>query len=99
MPPRRRKYNEHPAPHGIAAASSKDTPRGLMARGPSSFKQVYSAYVLTPSPKTWSPDLNRRTSFPTASTSPARSDPRTGFLGRNRPKKKRTMNGSDFMER
>src|SRR6059058_1210532 len=23
MPPRRRKYNEHPAPHGMAAASSK----------------------------------------------------------------------------
>jgi len=65
MPPRRRKYNEHPAPHGMAAASSKVALAGLRARGPFSVRQVYSAYVLAPSPKTWSPGLNRRTSFPT----------------------------------
>ena len=99
MPPRRRKYNEHPAPHGMAAASSKVALAGLRARGPFSVRQVYSAYVLAPSPKTWSPGLNRRTSFPTASTSPAKSDPRMGFLGFKRPKKSRMRNGSAFRRR
>src|SRR5947208_1981283 len=34
MPPRRRKYNEQAAPHGMAAASSKVMFAGLRARGP-----------------------------------------------------------------
>src|SRR3989304_8612940 len=84
MFPFRREYSEHPPPQGMAAASSKVRLAGLIARGPPSSTHVYSAYVLVPPPKTLSPTLNRLTSFPTASTSPARSDPSMGFLGLDR---------------
>src|SRR5947209_7507034 len=96
MFPLRRKYNEHPAPQGMAAASSNDMLAGLMARGPSSRRQVYSAYVRIPPPKIGSPGLNRVTSFPTASTTPATSDPRMPFLGLRMPKNNRTIHGSAF---
>src|SRR5205814_5756495 len=51
-------------------------------------KQAYSAYVLNrviSYAYTWSPFLNRLTSLPTDSTSPATTIPRMAFLGFLRP--------------
>lgn len=88
-----------PYPVRMAAASSKSMLAGFGARGPFSSKQVYSAHVLTPAPKTWSPGLNRFTCLPTASISPASSDPGMGLFGLVRPAKNLTMNGSAFRRR
>ena len=99
MPPLRRKYREQLPPQGIAAASSKVTFAGFIAREPPSRRHVYSAYELTAPPKTSSPTLNPFTSFPTASTLPATSDPRMGRLGLIRPANNRTIHGSAFRTR
>src|SRR5689334_14246232 len=47
-------------------------------------------------PNTWSPTENSCTFLPVASISPENTPPRMVFLGLNRPKIKRTANGTAF---
>jgi len=99
-----RNANAVNAPVGMAAASSKDMSAGLdatrpfVAVTPSAVRHVYSAYPPNPNPlktKTSSPVLNRVTSLPVCSTTPATSNPGTvTFLGLARPLKSRAKKGS-----
>src|SRR5688572_2031565 len=80
FPRSRRKYNAVFAPNGIATACSQLSESGLSATAPASGRHAYSACPPPAAPleaMTRSPVLNLVTSFPTRSTSPDSSVPRT----------------------
>ena len=72
----------------MAAACSKVRPAGLWA-SLSSRAAVNSANEPLPTPNTSSPSAKRVTPGPTATTTPATSNPGTGFFGARRPKASR----------
>jgi len=82
----RRKYSA--VASASAAASAKLTTEGIGATAPASGRQTYSACAPNRGatvPKTGSPAPERVTAGPTDSTTPAKSEPRTGNRGRSGP--------------
>src|SRR5688572_21412857 len=80
FPRSRRKYNAVFAPNGIATACSQLSESGLSATAPASGRHAYCACPPPAAPveaTTRSPVLTLATSFPTRSTSPDSSVPRT----------------------
>src|SRR5512139_829947 len=75
-----------------AAACSNVTLDGFRAMACSARMQMYSAKDPPLPPKTSSPGLKRVTLLPTASITPAKSDPRRVFLGLVSPLPMRARN-------
>ncbi len=78
---------------GTAAASSNESPSGFGASwsGVAVATSAKAPDCVPMSPNTSSPTRKSVTSLPTASTTPATSDPRTRERGRRSPNAGRTM--------